>query len=198
MKFTGLFVAALLVASSALAAPQKKAAVAKASPVATTPDPAMEALRSFSSTLDVGVNQRQFADALVALKIKVDASPRHALYDGVVQLFVDANHLWNVEITNTENFPVSYAAPYLEKYPAQWAEVAADWATANTTYNAIHGTSMQAGTIVWHTHASTTVDRYGHTTTYGMEGDVTRGVFVYGLATKLIKQGQQQIKDMKP
>ena len=88
-----LLVACLLFSGIANAAPDVKF------------DNALEALQTFRSAFSVGLNNRDYASALIPVKVAVDKlgdDPKYQSIKRTTQMLIDANMIWNLFITNQD------------------------------------------------------------------------------------------------
>jgi hypothetical protein len=101
----------------------------KVAPTPPPPDPyteAVEGFRVFKSTLDTGLNQSAYRDALIPLKVKVDRledTEKNKKLKDTLALLVDAGQLWNVSITQARGgWVLTYnVSPFIAKYPPEWS-----------------------------------------------------------------------------
>jgi type VI protein secretion system component VasF len=90
---------------------------------------AVEAFRTFSSSIDAGLNWAAYRDALIPLKVKVDRLPANdatAQMKKTMEQLVDAGHLWNASITRSGTtidevrstyFKYTWIDPIVGRYP---------------------------------------------------------------------------------
>lgn len=112
---TTLLLTALLFSLSVSAAPLKKKAIPTPVPTPAQDlkyEAAIDSLQELQSILSVGINQRDFGTRIMDLKIKTDKVDQktYPLLVETVDIFVDANMIWNYEIVSTRHWDPQVAA----------------------------------------------------------------------------------------
>jgi hypothetical protein len=138
-----------------LLACQKEKAVTQEAAISPEAE-AVDALQTFHSTISTGLNWSAYRDALIPLKVKIDRLPESdatAPLKRVLREFVDAGHLWNMSIAQTEYMMggrwvlTASVTPYVIAYPDLWATTTKK-AKYLTIADPVNGTSLTGALYV--------------------------------------------------